>query len=414
MHSDLLVNEAADAETESLLEPKPALFLQDFSNELFITRPSPIYLKYYWKIMLLVVAFYGLPSIQFVMFQYYDPEVQCYFNFKCAHSLFGFFAFNNILSNVGYLFAGTAFLLIIRFTTPLEDGIHGLYTDMSLYYCMGLSIIFTGIFSALYHVCPSKLNFQFDTTFMLIGAGLLFIALYQKRHGAIITGAFRAYGFFAAFIFLQFLSLTRIPAAVFWVIVSIVFAHISWSGSAHLYAQRRLSFSKDNVMALLSTFLHPRSVHDKPRFFSLLFANVLSWGIIIIAATGSVRTGVSINFSTVILGVLIINYLVYFFYYVTMKYVHKESVRWFVWVLTVCKFVIWGFAIYVFEIPCTNKFLSFQQSMALNKPCVLFHYFDYHDIWHFLSAFGLMCVMTLVYVLDTDLAKTPRTRIPVF
>jgi hypothetical protein len=32
------VNEAADAETESLLESKPALFLQDFSNELFITR----------------------------------------------------------------------------------------------------------------------------------------------------------------------------------------------------------------------------------------------------------------------------------------------------------------------------------------------------------------------------------------
>ena len=96
-----------------------------------------------------------------------------------------------------------------------------------------------------------------------------------------------------------------------------------------------------------------------------------------------------------------------------------------------------GFAIYVFEIAVSNKFLTFQQSMALNKPCVLFDYFDYHgiipfpplllvsiqtysslmvckDIWHFLSAFGLMCVMTLVYLLDTDLARTPRARIPVF
>lgn len=249
---------------------------------------------------------------------------------------------------------------------------------------------------------------------MLIGSGLLFIALYQKRHGFIITGAFRAYGFFAAFIFLEFLSLTRIPAAVFWVIVSIVFAHISWSGSAHLYAQKRLSFTKANVVALLSKIRHPYSIYDKPRFFCLLFANVLSWAIIVVAAAGGVRNGVSRNFSTVVLGVFIINYLVYFFYYITMKYVHQESVRWFVWVLTVCKFIIWGFAIYVFEIAVTNKFLTPQQSMALNKPCVLFDYFDSHDIWHFLSAFGLMCVMTLVYLLDTDLARTPRTHIHVF
>jgi dsRNA-gated channel SID-1 len=90
-----------------------------------------------------------------------------------------------------------------------------------------------------------------------------------------------------------------------------------------------------------------------------------------------------------------------------------------------------GFAIFFFEIAVTNKFLTYQESMELNKPCVLFDYFDYHginiitpsycylsftnvDIWHFLSALGLMCVMTLVYVLDTDLALVPRARIHVF
>jgi hypothetical protein len=59
-------------------------------------------------------------------------------------------------------------------------------------------------------------------------------------------------------------------------------------------------------------------------------------------------------------GVLIINYLVYFFYYVTMKYVHKESVRWFVWVLTVCKFVIWVHTFFTFGILfVTDFFFSF-------------------------------------------------------
>ena len=39
-----------------------------------------------------------------------------------------------------------------------------------------------GICSGIYHICPSKLNFQFDTTFMFIGTALIFLTLYQKRH----------------------------------------------------------------------------------------------------------------------------------------------------------------------------------------------------------------------------------------
>lgn len=77
------------------------------------------------------------------------------------YCLFDMLTINLVISNVGYLVAGGGFLLLIALTKPKEDGIHGLHTDMSLYYSMGLSIIFTGVFSALYHVCPSNLNFQF-------------------------------------------------------------------------------------------------------------------------------------------------------------------------------------------------------------------------------------------------------------
>ena len=41
--------------------------------------------------------------------------------------------------------------------------------------------MFEGICSATYHICPTKLNFQFDTTFMFIGAILMFITIYLKQ-----------------------------------------------------------------------------------------------------------------------------------------------------------------------------------------------------------------------------------------
>ena len=34
----------------------------------------------------------------------------------------------------------------------------------------------------------------------------------------------------------------------------------------------------------------------------------------------------------------------------------------------------------------SNIFLTIEESNELNKPCVIFDYFDYHDIWHILSA----------------------------
>ena len=55
-----------------------------------------------------------------------------------------------------------------------------------------------------------------------------------------------------------------------------------------------------------------------------------------------------------------------------------------------------------FEIPVTNKSSSHQESNELNKPCVLFNYWDYHDLWHILSAIGLFGMLMNIYFLDTD------------
>ena len=38
-----------------------------------------------------------------------------------------------------------------------------------------------GVLSGCYHICPTKVNFQFDTTFMYVISVLLFLKVYQFR-----------------------------------------------------------------------------------------------------------------------------------------------------------------------------------------------------------------------------------------
>ncbi len=46
-------------------------------------------------------------------------------------------------------------------------------------YAFAWALIFEGFFSSLYHLCPSKLTFQFDTAFMFVIASLIVILLYN-------------------------------------------------------------------------------------------------------------------------------------------------------------------------------------------------------------------------------------------
>ena len=46
-------------------------------------------------------------------------------------------------------------------------------------YAFGWALTFEGLFSALYHLCPSKLTFQFDTALMFIIASLIVVLLHN-------------------------------------------------------------------------------------------------------------------------------------------------------------------------------------------------------------------------------------------
>ena len=125
---------------------------------------------------------------------------------------------NHILSNVGYMFLGILFLLITFMkenvilrrelkrldVKPTTDGfwprIHELRSQLSnlreeremeqrgtcasfgLFYTMGLTLFMIGVMSSCYHLCPTDVNFQFDTTYMYLLAILICINRFKSRH----------------------------------------------------------------------------------------------------------------------------------------------------------------------------------------------------------------------------------------
>ena len=146
---------------------------------------------------------YAIPALQLVL-KYQDETEEtgnqdiCYYNFQCSFPLGGLTDFNHFLSNIGYVGFGLTFLIITKYKSwkyrinqlsniiETENGsfiIHkvdrgskiffvsiskfqGIPQQFGIFYAMGVALMFEGILSACYHICPTNENFQFDTTFM--------------------------------------------------------------------------------------------------------------------------------------------------------------------------------------------------------------------------------------------------------
>ncbi|VDK35400.1 unnamed protein product [Taenia asiatica] len=88
-------------------------FVSDLARKRYSTLDRK-YLLYFWYLIIISI-FYGLPVVQLVMTYQralHDTgnEDMCYYNFECAHPLGVFTAFNNIISNIGYVMLGLLFL----------------------------------------------------------------------------------------------------------------------------------------------------------------------------------------------------------------------------------------------------------------------------------------------------------------
>uniref|UniRef100_A0A4W5Q2I0 SID1 transmembrane family member 2 n=1 Tax=Hucho hucho TaxID=62062 RepID=A0A4W5Q2I0_9TELE len=350
----------------------------------------------------------------------------CYYNFLCAHPLGNLSAFNNILSNLGYVMLGLLFLLIVL----QRDIIHsraldrndlnalecGIPKHFGLFYAMGTALMMEGLLSACYHVCPNYTNFQFDTSFMYMIAGLCVLKLYQKRHPDINASAYTAYACLAAVIFFSVLGVVFGKGnMVFWIVFSVLHILATMLLSTQLYYMGRWRLDSGILRRIVYVIYTdcirqcsgPISVDNSSLTYIVLLLFCLSR-----AAYGLLKT--PNDFASYLLAIAICNLLLYFAFYIIMKLRSGERIQCMAMVCILFTAVVWGFALFFFFQGLSTWQKTPAESREHNRECIVLSFFDDHDIWHFLSSIAMFGSFLVLLTMDDDLDDVQRDKIFVF
>ncbi|XP_043936900.1 SID1 transmembrane family member 2 [Protopterus annectens] len=387
------------------------------------------YQIYFWNISTIAV-FYALPVVQLVITYQTVVNVTgnqdiCYYNFLCAHPLGALSAFNNILSNLGYVMLGLLFLLIIL----QKDITHrralirsdyyalecGIPKHFGLFYAMGTALMMEGLLSACYHVCPNYTNFQFDTSFMYMIAGLCMLKLYQKRHPDINASAYTAYASLAAVIFFSVLGVVfGKDNLVFWIVFSIIHVVATLLLSTQLYYMGRWKLDT-GIFRRIIYVVYTDCIRQcsgptyMDRLRVLVMGNLSSWSL---ATYGLIMR--PSDFASYLLAIGICNLLLYFAFYIIMKLRSGERVKFIPLMCILFTAVVWGFALFFFFQGLSTWQKTPAESREHNRDCILLDFFDHHDVWHFLSSTALFGSFLILLTLDNDLDTVQRDKICVF
>ncbi|KAM9173514.1 SID1 transmembrane family member 1 isoform 1-T1 [Pangshura tecta] len=436
--TDSSVEEESDFDTmpeiesdKNVIRTKMFLYLSDLSRK-DRRIVSKKYNIYFWNIITIAV-FYALPVIQLVITYQTVVNVTgnqdiCYYNFLCAHPLGVLSAFNNVLSNVGHVLLGCLFLLIVlrrdilhrrsleaKDTYTLE---YGIPKHFGLFYAMGIALMMEGVLSACYHVCPNYSNFQFDTSFMYMIAGLCMLKLYQTRHPDINASAYSAYASFAVVICLAVVGVVFGKNNVwFWVIFSVIHIVASLALSTQIYYMGRFKIGTPNfgifrraVMVLYTDcFQQCSRPMYMDRMVLLVVGNLVNWSFAVFGLVYRPR-----DFASYMLGIFICNLLLYLAFYIIMKLRSSEKLLPIPLFCIVATAVVWAAALYFFFQNLSSWEETPAESREKNRPCILLDFFDDHDVWHFLSAAALFFSFLVLLTLDDDLDSVRRDKIPVF
>ena len=188
---------------------------------------------------------------------------------------------------------------------------------------MGWALVFEGIFSACYHVCPTNENFQFDTTFMYVIAILCFIKIYQFRHPDVSSNAYKAFMGIGLVMLFEALGIFY-GTTLFWAIFLLTYFILTQTLVILLYQAAKLSVRPSNLKSIFSKVAYDikecscKNISKK----RLLFIVSLELINLIFLVSGAIATP---NVSTYLLFIFISNLVVYTVYYIAMKIYHKEK-----------------------------------------------------------------------------------------
>ena len=199
----------------------------------------------------------------------------CYFNSRCQipllYTVQFFLDFNHFFSNLGYVVFGLTFIGIVymkskRYAEAADNvndllSNHGIPYLTGVYYTMGGALVMEGLMSASYHICPTTISFQYDTTFMYLIAILIYVKLYQNRHPDTSPSSVKAYAVLGVAILLEAISIHfGNYSTSFWVIFCIIYVLSIICIVANIYQLD----SKDELEDLQQT-----STFDRLLFFKV-------------------------------------------------------------------------------------------------------------------------------------------------
>ena len=320
----------------------------------------------------------------------------CYYNDFCYRvSKYDDIPFNLMISNLAYMIHGLILAISVMY---MEAKLFSRYRNsndlppqyaFSMGYAFAWALFFEGCFSLVYHLCPTKLTFQFDTGFMFVIAGLIVVLLYngiEIKENSGERGFVDAANFFLYFLVPLYIfnylgtrshlttGLVNAPAfftfaAIWWILITF------WTGwKLFPDFSCSISYMKENrgkcfwfILGFVLPFI----------LCGVFSSNIPQAFLIICILEGAIA----------IIGNALCNWK-------KIKWAKCEESKCNVCIQVayiVLMVILWCVAGWIFaKKATTDKTLSPEKSRDYNQECIILNFFDAHDLWHILSSHALL------------------------
>ena len=356
----------------------------------------------YLEFLIIIGLFYITPSTQFIFFQA-NNNVSCYYNFECKYEYGIIPSLNSFVSNIFYVLLGFIYLITVKLKKHNNED--ALMSNKSLYYCMGICLIYEGIASSFYHICPSKLNLQFDTTFMFIGIVMSYLCLYNNRHLGHVCQPLKFYLILFLVMVLNILSLIKNKNSThwwLWVFTFVIVLYCLVLTSIYIFIGKSYELDLESLKEAYS-LLKDTTQLKSSKFLFIASSNIITLTLFLYASiTNSYFIGC-------LLFIGICNLGIYFSYYLLFKTQNNEVISNKLKISIILDMVLFISALYFYFNTNYNTFIDKEESKKLNAKCILFNFFDNHDVWHCLSALALYLFMNIILFIDDNNVYTLET-----
>jgi len=426
------------ADSKMRTRMKKDLKVADLSKKILDPRKTKsVYQKsqLYLGVLFVVSIYYSLPVLQMVFRfsaeqSFTGNQDICYYNDLCRKPLGHVRDFNHVFSNLGYIVFGFLFMCIVLFkkvkyesflkkNKGIQQEEYGVPSQYGLYFAMGLSLVMEGVMSSSYHVCPTTVTFQFDTTFMYLIAVLMFIKLYQVRHADVSANAVGVFFGLGVALMLETISIYY-SGPWFWaffctvyIIVIVVVAVFTYNIGAIQYDWKILCV----VSRIIAAEFKRMCCKDKddtghrarPRLICLVIMGLINVALCLYFGISGTPGA-----SNYLLAIFFLNLTIYGVYYCVMKVMNGEKIKAIPMIYANLGLICFLPSLYYFTQKEKNTEISPSESRDMNVDCQFLGFFDGHDIWHFLGGAGVFFAFLCIFTLDEDVKFVRRDAIRVF